>query len=191
MCCYFHLPPPMLTLKSACTVAWKALHGVRVGLWGQSETFARTLRFQIWQDFIKMGAAHGLRDPEWKGVKAVTEVGLLDPISQKHGSTAWFCLLHFVTSMRVVPGVANANRLYLEPQGLRLGEHIDDKLFSSVWTSASQTSNPFKATADCPLDIWRTRQRSGEALATLCVVNSLIFAPCWEQGTCISEEHLR
>lgn len=31
--------------------------------------------------------------------------------------------------MRVVPGVANANRLHLEPQGLRLGENIDDKLF--------------------------------------------------------------
>lgn len=78
----------MLTPKSACTVAWKALHGVRGSFWVQSETFARALRYQIRQDFIKTGAAHGLRDPEWKGVKAVTEVGLLDPNSQKHRSTA-------------------------------------------------------------------------------------------------------
>lgn len=31
--------------------------------------------------------------------------------------------------MRVVPVVANANRLHLEPQGRRLGENIGDKLF--------------------------------------------------------------
>lgn len=70
----------MLTLKSACSVAWKALHGVRGGLWVQSETFARAPRVQIRQDFVKTGSARGLRDPERKGVKAVIEVRILDRI---------------------------------------------------------------------------------------------------------------
>lgn len=35
--------PPMLTLKSAGTAAWEAVHGVRGGSWAQSETFTRAL----------------------------------------------------------------------------------------------------------------------------------------------------
>lgn len=117
--------------------------------------FDRTL--SRWEQHTDYGIPNG------RAWKLLQKSGFLIPFSQKHRSTAWCRLLPFVTSMRVVPGVANANRLHLEPQGLRLGENIDDKLFSSVWTSASQTSNPFTAPADCPLDSWRTRQRGGKA----------------------------
>lgn len=114
----------------------------------------------LYQDKLEQSSKWTWQDRKWKRGRSLAFWSDF-PLARRDGMRT---PLPSILSRRVK--VANANRLHLESQGRRPGENIHGKLLSSVWTSASQSSNSL------PSPCWPSTRLLKDAAAVQGTVNS-------------------